>query len=169
MSGIQSTPLRIPDQWSATWFRTFVAEVMAKADVRNAVGVGITIESDGNSVATLTAGGDGGLLEHDGDPAAHANVIALHTANSNPHTQYLTRTDFEAEMAQQYAIQYDQDADPPTVAYLGQALPGTSAGAASWRIQKLTFSGDGDVSSQWADGDSNFDNVWTDRASLSYS
>ena len=171
MSGIQTVPLRIPDVWDASWFRVFVAEVIAKADVRNAIGEGVVITSDGNSVATLSVDAEtlGALTAHDGDPNAHANVIALHTSNSDPHTQYLTRTDFEAEMAQQYAIQYDQDADPPTVAYLGQALPGASSGAASWRIQKLTFGGDGDVSSQWADGDSNFDNVWTDRASLSYS
>jgi hypothetical protein len=91
MSGIQSTPLRIPDQWSATWFRTFVAEVMAKADIRNAVGVGVTIESDGNSVATITAGGDGGLLEHDGEPLAHANAFAFHTSLSDPHPGYVRR------------------------------------------------------------------------------
>jgi predicted RNase H-like nuclease (RuvC/YqgF family) len=93
--------------WDASWFRVFVAEIIAKADVRNAIGEGVVITSDGNSVATLSVDAEtlGALTAHDGDPNAHANVIALHTSNSDPHTQYLTRTDFEAEMAQQYAIQ----------------------------------------------------------------
>lgn len=75
----------------------------------------------------------------------------------------------EAVATQQYATRYDQDADPPTFAYLGQALPGTATSAAGWRIQRLTFSSDGDVSTQWADGNSDFDNVWNDRATLTYS
>lgn len=75
----------------------------------------------------------------------------------------------ELEMATQYATQYDQDADPPSYAYLGHAVPGTATSAATWRIQKLTFGAGGDVSTQWADGNSNFDNVWDNRASLSYS
>lgn len=68
-----------------------------------------------------------------------------------------------------YAIQLDQDPLDSSYAYLGQADPGSSTAAAAWRIQKLTFGVDGDLSSQWADGNSNFDNVWDNRASLSYS
>ena len=82
---------------------------------------------------------------------------------------YVTESDVEAIVATQYALKYDQDADPPTVAYLGQAVPGSGGASAVWRIQKLTFGGDGDVTATWADGNANFDNVWNDRASLSYS
>lgn len=67
------------------------------------------------------------------------------------------------------ALRYDQDADPPTTAYLGYATPGTSTAAALWRIQKLTFTLEGDVVATWADGNANFDNIWDNRASLSYS
>jgi hypothetical protein len=73
------------------------------------------------------------------------------------------------EVVPNYTIKYDQDADPPTVAYLGKANPGTTTSQALWQIQKLTFSVDGDVSTQWADGDASFNNVWDNRASLSYS
>lgn len=66
------------------------------------------------------------------------------------------------------ATKYDQDADPPTLAYLGHAYPGTAGSVAQWRIQKLVFGGDGDVTITWADGNANFDNIWDDRASLSY-
>lgn len=74
-----------------------------------------------------------------------------------------------AEMAPQYATRYDQDADPPTLAYLGHAWPGTATSAAAWRIQKMVFGADGDVTTTWADGNTAFDNVWDNRASLSYS
>lgn len=55
-----------------------------------------------------------------------------------------------------------------TLIYRAEALPGTLESAASWRIQRLTIASDDDVASQWADGNANFDNVWADRATLSY-
>ena len=75
----------------------------------------------------------------------------------------------ELEMGTSLALRYDQDADPPTYAYLGQALPGALTSAPAWRIQKLVFNSGGDVTCTWADGNSNFDNVWDNRASLAYS
>lgn len=96
--------------------------------------------------------------------AATGNLGTITTDISN-----LTGRVEELEMGTQLALKYDQDADPPTVAYLGQALPGTSAATAGWRIQKLTFSVDGDVTVTWADGNANLDNIWNNRAALSYS
>ncbi len=55
-----------------------------------------------------------------------------------------------------------------TVIYKGEAVPGSLTSASVWRVRKLTLTGD-DVAETWADGDSNFDNVWDDRVSLSYS
>lgn len=77
MAGIQDIPFRIPEQWDAAWFRQFIAEVLAKMDPRNAVGSGVTITSDGNSVATIDATGD----------------LASHTSEANPHPQYPLATD----------------------------------------------------------------------------
>lgn len=54
-----------------------------------------------------------------------------------------------------------------TVIYKGQANPGSSEASAVWRIKRLTITGD-DVVTEWADGNANFDNVWADRATLSY-
>jgi hypothetical protein len=73
------------------------------------------------------------------------------------------------DLAAKYTIRYDQDADPPTFAYLGEAIPGASPAASVWRIQKLVFSVDGDVTTTWAEGNANFDNIWNNRASLTYS
>ncbi len=54
-----------------------------------------------------------------------------------------------------------------TIAYLGKALPGTVTSAGSWQISKInTTSG---IVTTWADGNSNFDNIWDNRASLTYS
>ncbi len=95
MSGIQKTPLRIPDVWDAAWFRLFVSEVMAKADVRNAIGYGLTITSDGNSVATISADAEttGAITGHNLDPLAHAQAFNAHRAESDPHPQYLKVAD----------------------------------------------------------------------------
>lgn len=65
----------------------------------------------------------------------------------------------------QYALRYDYvDA---TTSYLGKAAVGSSESGSVWQIQKLVFNGD-DVSIYWADGDSLFNNNWSNRASLSY-
>ena len=52
--------------------------------------------------------------------------------------------------------------------YFGSANPGTSTSAAFWKIMRKTVSGDVETY-DFADGNANFDNVWDDRASLSYS
>ena len=53
------------------------------------------------------------------------------------------------------------------VAYVGTAVPGSSENSASWRIKQVLTTG-ADLRILWADGNSNYDNVWADRASLSY-
>lgn len=66
-----------------------------------------------------------------------------------------------------YAKRFDQyDA---TTGYLGEAVVGASSAVAAWRIQKLVFGVDGDVTITWADGNSQFDNIWDNRAGLTYS
>lgn len=87
MTALQDTPLRIPDAWSAAWFRRFVVEVLAKADARNVVGQGITVTSDGNSVATFSTqtGVEAAIATHDGNPFAHGNLMAGHAADRDAH------------------------------------------------------------------------------------
>lgn len=60
------------------------------------------------------------------------------------------------------------------IAYIGEADPGTLTSVASWRIQRVTFADEDntsneDVTIEWADGNASFDNIWDNRASLSYS
>ena len=65
-----------------------------------------------------------------------------------------------------YAVEYDE----PTVslAYAGEALPGASPSASAWRIKRIDTSIT-EATLTWADGNTNFDNAWTDRASYIYS
>lgn len=57
----------------------------------------------------------------------------------------------------------------PTVSYRGDALPGTSEAGALWRITRITEESDGDIEILFADGNDNFDNIYDNRAALSYS
>ncbi len=61
------------------------------------------------------------------------------------------------------------DGENSTYNYVGEAPVGSSESSAVWRIYRLTNSGTASIKKEWADGNSNFDNVWTNRASLSYS
>ena len=56
-----------------------------------------------------------------------------------------------------------------TYKYFGEAVPGTALSAAVWRVSRMRIT---DKYVQWADGNGNFDNVFTDLgtvAGLSYS
>ena len=63
----------------------------------------------------------------------------------------------------QYALRYDEGA---TYTYVGEAAAGTAEASALWRIKRLTNASNTIV---WADGNTSFDNVWSDRAGASYS
>ncbi len=54
-----------------------------------------------------------------------------------------------------------------TTTYIGTADPGTAESAASWQVKKIVSTNP--TSIKFADGTSAFDNVWDDRASLTYS
>jgi len=55
-----------------------------------------------------------------------------------------------------------------TITYVGSADPGTAGSSASWSIKRLNQLGSV-LQIQYADGDANFDNIWDNRAALSYS
>lgn len=51
----------------------------------------------------------------------------------------------------------------------GQAQPGTLDADNAWRIQEITFVGtDEDVEIRWASANSNFDKIWNDRLTYTY-
>lgn len=52
--------------------------------------------------------------------------------------------------------------------YIGNTKPGTASSSALWRIRKIAVAA-GVTSIKFADGDDQYDNVWDNRLSLSYS
>lgn len=71
------------------------------------------------------------------------------------------------------ASQLDDTGGSPNVLYKGEALAGTLTSAALWRIQQIIITtdigGNDDIAILWADGDTEFNNIWDNRLSLSYS
>jgi hypothetical protein len=54
--------------------------------------------------------------------------------------------------------------------YRGEAVPGTVDADSLWRIRRITIAAtDSDVAETWADGNDNFDKVWNNRLTYTYS
>jgi len=97
-------------------------------------------------VATVPSGGSGG-------GGTTSNVVV----DNFPSTQEVTQ--------EKTAVRYDEPDE--TTAYLGKAVAGSSENSGVWQISKLTFTGD-IISISWADGNTSFDNTWSNRAFLTY-
>lgn len=72
-----------------------------------------------------------------------------------------------ATSGKSYSIRIDAGTVAGTT-YLGKANPGSSEGSAVWQIKRLVEVS-GTTTVIYADGDANFDNVWTGHGTLSYS
>ena len=59
------------------------------------------------------------------------------------------------------------DTASATVKYIGWAVAGSAESGAVWRIMRMTTDA-GDTTVEWADGDTDYDNVFDDRATLTY-
>ena len=66
------------------------------------------------------------------------------------------------------ALAYRKDEPVSGTVYEGEAEPGSDSNDAVWRIKRTVTAGNS-ITVTWADGNSNFDNVWDDRTTLSYS
>jgi hypothetical protein len=80
-------------------------------------------------------------------------------------TTYALFTPGGEAVAPSYEKRYDDAGGG--VSYLGEADPGSDPSDPVWRIQRIVDSG-GDLTVEFADGDALFNNVWDDRASLTY-
>jgi len=57
-----------------------------------------------------------------------------------------------------------------TLTYIGEADPGSATSSAVWRIKRMDESSTNpDLIIKWASGNDNFDKIWDNRLSLSYS
>ena len=55
-----------------------------------------------------------------------------------------------------------------TEMYKGEAAVGANEASATWRICKIVFGVDGDVTMTWADGTDAFSKVWANRLIYTY-
>lgn len=53
------------------------------------------------------------------------------------------------------------------VEYFGWALPNTATSVSRWKMMRITTISD-DFVVEWADGNSNYDNEWDERAAATY-
>lgn len=60
------------------------------------------------------------------------------------------------------------DTASSTVTYVGEAATAITEAASFWKIKRLTTVGTV-LKIEWADGNEDYDNVWNDRTSLTYS
>jgi hypothetical protein len=121
---------------------------------------------------------------HYTDPGTGA-LVATDQLLTGEHVQYMKLMDgtlnsnsvvtaangrLSVEPFSAYTMAYDYDVNG-NVIYIGQAYPGNSTkSAAVWRIQKLTYDANSNVTDrQFASGSTGFDQVWNNRVSLSYS
>jgi hypothetical protein len=123
-----------------------------------------------NDLASLLVGDEEGWFIFDGaDTRADDNVDVIKPTDATPGSWI--RTDFGVEKLKN-ATRVDEEDDGDTL-YIGDALPGTATSSATWSIKKVVFTedvgGNTDSVTTWADGNSNRDNIWDDRLSLTYS
>lgn len=73
--------------------------------------------------------------------------------------------DVNVEVQKEYATIID---DVSPITYIGKAQAGSAKSGAVWQIKKMVETGP-DLEITFADGNANFDNIWDNRASLTYS
>lgn len=66
-----------------------------------------------------------------------------------------------------YSTRIAEDSGNADITYIGNAALGASESDPVWQIKQL-YSATG-LDKTWCDGNDNFDNIWTNRESLSYS
>ena len=123
-------------------------------------------------------------IPHPSDANVHDTLMALKEAVEILQTDGITITTLigssgvgggggTGEDVATYTKRVDFIADTPsagqTTVYKGWALPGIATSTAAWRVTRTILASDDDVEELFADGNANFDNVWDNRASLSYS
>lgn len=64
-------------------------------------------------------------------------------------------------------IEYDDDKTANNKEYFGWAKIGSATSAAVWKIMRITYTGN-DFVIEWCDGDFLYNNVFDNRASLTY-
>ena len=79
--------------------------------------------------------------------------------------QHVATMNARPAVAELYMADYDGSGN---LIYEGWADPGTATSAALWVIKRYVFTGSNLTSYSFADGNASADNIWDNRASLTY-
>lgn len=109
-----------------------------------------------------SGGGGGGRVSPYSDSAGMPSFVVLESDGSIPVTVVAG-----GSATPSYATKIDTTTTA-NVIYIGNAAIASSAASAVWQIKKLDTSTLA-LDKTWADGNDDFDNVWNNRASLTYS
>ena len=72
-------------------------------------------------------------------------------------------------LANLYSMRTECDASG-NIIYIGFAKPGSSEDKPVWAIKKIEYDDNGNLAAvKWAEGNNNFDKIWNDRTTYSYS
>ncbi len=104
------------------------------------------------------------------DPTYKVKVVELLTENEAENAvvrqKPIATEAKQDEMIGNYALQYAEDSGDNNILYVGEAPIGSATSSAVWRIQRWDIT-TGAIK-KWADGNSNFDNIWDNRETLTY-
>lgn len=108
--------------------------------------------------------------EHD-DVAPETKKVSLYGWDSANTTKVRVKVNNDGELVTsttggEEAVRIDEA--NATTTYLGYAAIGSAEAGGVWKIKRITESGTV-TSIEWADGNDSYDNIWADRAALSYS
>lgn len=131
------------------------------------------IDRINQSLSTIGGGGSYKLVDNaDVDKAALKGVVDDAILIYDPTKKKFIADSFvnvldrlKAELEVQYNKLIDQEG---TFYYIGEALPGTNTDQPKWRIKRIEEVGN-DYNILWADGTAEFDKIWDDRVTFTYS
>lgn len=128
----------------------------------------IKVDENGNLVTTASVGGTSTVQLGDGTATATiTDVSGKKSLDVNVTDLTISKdNDSITTHAAQLTTRLD-DATTSNITYIGEASVGANEGSASWRIKRIDETSN--LKILFADGNSNFDNIWSNRASLSYS
>jgi hypothetical protein len=129
---------------------------------------GVTTMTDGHVLTWVSANGRAEFAPASGGATSINDLSDVDTATVSPTLGDSLLWDGANWVTNLTQLTKEVDFVGTTTIYIGEAQPGTATSAASWRISRTVFTGD-DSTKLFADGNSNFDNIWDNRASLSYS
>lgn len=143
----------------------------------------VSVKDQDNYPVTITnrtvgvAGGDNAVtvVEKSGDTIKITDSDSSVTIEEKSNTiqpQFKEILQIIKEVPAEEEMMYKEEVDfvGEDLIYRGWANPGSATSAPTWRIRRTRFIGsDDDVIHDWAGGNADFNKIWDDRATYSYS